>query len=313
MKVLDLEHTRNALPYASLIAALEEGFMSEYDAPLRHHHFLENKDEPDSVLLLMPAWQRDGFGGVKLVNVVPGNNHRSLAAISSSYVLFDRKTGQHLMIVDGGELTARRTAAASALAAKRLARPDSRTLLVVGAGRVARNVPAAFKAALPIERVMVFNRNFDKAAALVQDLQNDGFDAEAVSELEAGVKRADIISCATLSREPIVKGDWLKSGQHLDLIGSFTPEMRESDDDAVRRADVYIDTPHALVEGGDITIPMSAGVLKESQIKGVLSDMCRTGDRGRTCAEQITMFKSVGSAIEDLAAAKLAYATALSD
>ena len=119
MKILDQEQTRAALPYAELIDALDQGFCGAYEAPLRHHHYLENAEEEDDVLLLMPAWRAEGFGGIKLVNVVPGNSKRGRAALSSSYVLFDRETGAHLLLADGGELTARRTAAASALAARR--------------------------------------------------------------------------------------------------------------------------------------------------------------------------------------------------
>lgn len=307
MQVLDETQTRSALPFDKLIPALDAGFRSHYESPLRHHHFLANETEPDAVLLLMPAWLDREVGGVKLVNVVPGNAERGLAAISSSYVLFDRETGRHLLIVDGGELTARRTAAASALAAKRIARPDSKTLLVVGTGRVGRNIPYAYRAVLGIERVLLFNRTADKARDFAPILEDDGFEVEVVENLEQGARKADVVSCSTLSKEPIIRGEWLSAGQHLDLIGSFTPDRREADDEAIRRADVFIDTDHAMVESGDIATPLKGGVLREEDIVGTLLDLCRRDETGRRRADQITLFKSVGSAIEDLAAARLAY------
>lgn len=307
MQVLDEIRTRNALPFDKLIPALDAGFRSHYESPLRHHHSLANETEADAILLLMPAWLDREVGGVKLVNVVPGNAQRGLAAISSSYVLFDRETGRHLLIVDGGELTARRTAAASALAARRIARPDSQTLLVVGTGRVGRNIPYAYRSALGIERILLFNRTAGNARAFAPVLEADGFEVEIVETLEQGVRRADIVSCSTLSRQPIIRGEWLCAGQHLDLIGGFTPEMREADDDAIRRADVFIDTDHAMIESGDIATPLKTGVLRAEDIAGTLLDLCRRDQTVRRRAGQITLFKSVGSAIEDLAAAKLAY------
>jgi len=295
------------LPFARLIAAIEEGFRAECDVPLRHHHYLKNDTEEDAVLLLMPAWQARGYGGIKLVNVVPGNNARGRAAISASYVLFDRETGEHLLILDGGELTARRTAAASALAASKIARPDSRHLLLVGAGRICRNIPAAYRSVLPIDTVRVFNRNREKASALAADLRKEGIDADIAEDLEAACKSADIITCATLSREPVLRGTWLQPGQHVDLIGGFTPHMREADDEVMRRGTVFVDTDHAKVECGDIALPLKSGALREADIAGTLFDLCRKSAHRRTGPDEITVFKSVGSALEDLAAAILAY------
>jgi ornithine cyclodeaminase len=295
------------LPFARLIAAIEEGFRSECDVPLRHHHHMKNDTEEDAVLLLMPAWQARGYGGVKLVNVVPGNSARGRAAISASYVLFDRQTGEHLLILDGGELTARRTAAASALAARKVARPDSRHLLLVGAGRVGSNIPHAYRSVLPIDTVRVFNRDREKAAALAAGLRKDGIDADVAEDLEAACKSADIITCATLSQEPVLRGAWLRPGQHVDLIGSFTPHMREADDEVMRRGTVFLDTGHAKIESGDIALPLKSGALRETDIAGTLFDLCRNGAHERTGDDEITVFKSVGSAIEDLAAAILAY------
>lgn len=223
----------------------------------------------------------------------------------ASYLVFDVETGEHKAILDGAELTARRTAAQGALGARLLARPDSRHLLVVGAGRVAAELPAAFAAALPIERVTVWNQTPENAQELAGNLADQGWQASATNDLQAAVADADVISCATLAEEPLVMGDWLKPGQHLDLIGSFTPGMREADDEAIRRARVYIDCDGARTESGDIKIPLETGVIAEEDILGTFYDLCGGGAPVRD-AEDITLFKGVGNAVADLAAAGVA-------
>ncbi|WP_460275639.1 bifunctional Delta(1)-pyrroline-2-carboxylate/Delta(1)-piperideine-2-carboxylate reductase [Celeribacter sp. ULVN23_4] len=306
MKVLTAEETRKALPFDALLTALDDGFKTGAEVPLRHHHAMG-----EDMLLLMPAWQNlkgqsEGWGGVKIVNVHPGNGARGLPAVTSSYILFDRETGVHKLMLDGAELTARRTAAASALAAKRLARPDSRKLLIVGSGAVASNLAAAYRAVLPIEEITIWSRTAASAERLAEKLAADGLNAKAATDLEAATQEADIISCATLARDPILKGAWLKPGQHVDLIGSFTPEMREADDEVIRRATVYIDTEHAKVESGDIATPLKAGVMADSDIAGTLDALCRDDLMPRQSDDEITLFKGVGTAVEDLSAAILA-------
>jgi alanine dehydrogenase len=216
--------------------------------------------------------------------------------------------------MDGGEITARRTAAASALAADMLARPDAARLLLVGTGRVAKNAAEAFCAVRPIREIAVWGRNSAKAAELaVKAEQATGIPAHAVTDLEAAVHAADIISCATLSTEPLVRGEWLRLGVHLDLIGAFTPDMRETDDTALKRATLFVDTMEgAPKEAGELSIPLSQGVISRADIKADLFGLCRGDHPGRTRAEEITIFKSVGHAIEDLAAAECVAAKLLS-
>lgn len=310
MKILSLDETRAALPFDLLVAALDAGFCTDCTTPLRHHHLMKSPGGTDDVLLLMPAWRDQGWGGVKLVNIHPGNATRGLPAISSTYVLFERETGRHRLILDGGELTARRTAATSALAAKRLARADSRRLLVVGAGRVAANIPHAYRAVLPVEQVTVWNRTPANGQKLAETLRTQGINATFAPDLEDAVGRADLISCATLARKPVLEGAWLKPGQHVDLIGSFAPEMREADDEVVRRARIFLDTDHARIESGDIAIPLETGVIGEDGICGTLTDLCRDNAFPRQSAGEITLFKSVGTAVEDLSAAILALESA---
>ena len=307
MIVLDAARTAAALPFERLIPALREAFVTGAEVPLRHRHDLMQPDGTSAALLLMPAWRAGGFLGVKVVSVVPGNGARGLPAVSSSYLLCDGATGQHLALIDGGEITGRRTAAASALAASFLARDDAVSLLIVGSGHIAGLLAAAYQVVRPIERVRVWNIRPAGAERLAARLREEGFDAVAVTDLAAAVAEADIVSCATLARAPLIRGEWLRPGTHLDLIGGFTPAMREADDAAVRRARVYIDTDAALAEAGDLIDPIAHGVLRREDIAGSLFSLCRGEVAGRQTRDEITLFKSVGSAVEDLAAAGLAY------
>ena len=305
--VLDAARTRASLPFDRLIPALRHAFIAGATAPLRHRHDLPQPDGTTAALLLMPAWRADNLLGVKLVSVFPGNRARGLPAVSSSYLLCDATTGRHLAVIDGTEITGRRTVGASALAGSFLARPNAASLLVVGCGHIGGLLPAAWAAVRPIARVQVWNHRPAGAERLAARLRDEGFAATAAANLEAAVREADIVSCATLARAPLVRGAWLRPGTHLDLVGGFTPSMREADDEAVGRAHVFIDTEAALAEAGDLLDPLASGVLRREDIAGDLAGLCRELVPGRRSAEEITLFKSVGSALEDLAAAALAY------
>jgi len=305
MLTLSANETSAALPVLAVVDAMESLFLHGRSAPDRHHHTLEMSDEENATLLLMPAWDAE-IGCVKMVNVVPGNNARNLPAISGSVLVFDRKTGEHKAILDGGSLTARRTAAASALAARHLVRQDAKTLLIVGAGKVAAELAEAFIAVRPtIEEVLVWSPKLTSAQTLVKSLRSKSIAATASNDLETATRAADVISCATLAQKPLIAGEWLKPGQHLDLIGAFTPDMREADDEALRRGKIFVDTDFALVEAGELCIPIKSGVISRGDIKGDLYDICG-GKSGRTSPDEITIFKSVGNAVMDLAAATVA-------
>ncbi len=306
MKILDAAQTAAALPFARLIPALRDAFVAGAEAPLRHRHDIAQSDGTDAALLLMPAWRAGGFLGVKVVSVFPGNGTRGLPAVSASYLLCDGATGQHVALIDGAELTRRRTAAASALAGSFLARDDAASLLIVGSGHIGGLMASAYREVRPIERVLVWNVREAGASRLVARLRAEGWAAEVADDLGAAVSRADIVTCATLAREPLVRGEWLHPGTHLDLIGGFTPAMREADDEAVRRSRVFIDTDAALSESGDLLDPIAHGVLRREAIAGSLSSLCRGETQGRRDRAEITLFKSVGTALEDLAAAVLA-------
>lgn len=302
LEVFDARETAHRLPFETLIPALERGFAETGEAPRRHHHTFS---EEGATLLLMPYWRIGEQLGVKLVNVVPANAGRGLPTVQATYLLADAVTGRWLAIMDGGEITSRRTAAASALAASFLARPDSSRMALVGAGQVARMLPYAYRAVLPLASVSVWDIDGGRAAALVEALRQDGFDAVRAPDLRDAVRHADIVSCATLSREPLVAGSWLRPGTHVDLIGGFTADMREVDDDAVRLASVFVDTPEAF-EAGDLAGPMRKGWVDPAATP-TLGALCRKAVTGRRSAEQITLFKSVGDALEDFVSARLVY------
>ncbi|GGE97393.1 ornithine cyclodeaminase family protein [Stappia taiwanensis] len=312
MLQLDKDATRDALDWPPLIEALRTMFRDGCEMPVRHHHDFEVPGEADGTLLLMPAWVPGRYLGVKLATVVPGNGGRDLPAVMASYCLSDARTGQMLALVDGGELTARRTAAASALAADYLARADARHLVIVGTGRLSANLAAAHAAVRPLSRISVWGRDLEKAKAAAAEI-SEALDIYCVAapDLEAAVREADIVSAATLSETPLIHGDWLPDGCHVDLVGAFKPSMRESDDAAVARARVFVDTrAGAMKEGGDIVQALMSGTLHESDIQADLFDLCQNTAPGRQSDSEITLFKSVGAALEDLAGAILAYETA---
>ena len=310
-RVVDADTTSRHLDYGRLIEALDRGFAQGCTVPMRHHHTIAKDRQPDATLLLMPAWSNDAdelkYLGVKLVTVFPGNASKGLAGLTSTYVLYDGDTGQHLAMLDGNVITARRTVATSALAARYLSREDSRKLLVLGSGRVASLIPEAYRAVRPISDVSVWDINPESAARMVADLKNKGFSASLESDLEAGVRNADIVSAATLATSPLIHGEWLSLGTHVDLIGGFTPKMREADSEAVRRAAVYVDTPEALHEAGDLSQPIASALVPASHVRGTLAALARDEVKGRTNPQQITLFKAVGSGLADLVAAKLVF------
>ena len=308
MRIIDAAAVAASLAPARLVPALERLFRDGCTAPARHHHTVEVPGAPDATLLLMPAWRAGEYIGIKLVTVFPGNSERGLPAVSAGYLLMDARSGAALAMIDGGELTARRTAATSALAARYLARGDARTLLVVGTGRIARELARCHSAVRSaLERVLVWGRSPAHAADAVAELAAGGIRAAIANDLESAIATADIISSATLAVEPLIRGDWVRAGTHVDLVGGYTPAMREADDALIRKARVFADTRGgALTEAGDLVAPVRHGVLDAASVVD-LYGLCRGEHLGRRNASEITVFKSVGAALEDLAAAILVY------
>ncbi len=308
MLIIDEATVRRHLPWPSLIAAIREGFRQGAEMPLRQHYTIPVPGEPDATLLLMACWTIGGYIGVKIANIFPGNVARGHPAVAAGYLLMSGRSGEVLAYIEAGELTARRTAAASALAASTLAPRNASNLLVVGTGRLAPYLAQAHASVRPVRDIAVWGRTPQKAESLAARLRNDGLPARATTGLSDAVTAADIITCATLSTDPLIRGEWLSPGTHIDLVGGYTPKMREADDEAVRRARIFVDTRDgATREAGDITQPISAGMITEADIAGDLFDLAADAKSGRRAESEITLFKSVGAAIEDLAAAIAVY------
>ena len=291
--------------FKSLIDALHDGFTSKIETPMRHHHDYANPEVGvDSTLLLMPSWEAGKNLGVKIVTVSPENGRLDLPSIQGTYLLFNAIDGTIRSIIDGKALTVKRTAATSALAARFLSNPDSKSLLMIGTGALSPNLIEAHCAVRPINKVYVWGRSLEKAKAIQKQLDFLQVEIVPVTDLDAIIPLVDIISCATLSSDPIIKGALLRPGQHIDLVGAYKKDMREADDDVIVRGSVFIDTfQGGLKESGDIVIPLESGILQEEEICADLIMLCKNEHLGRTNKDQITVFKSVGHASEDLIAA----------
>lgn len=298
-----------ALPYPALIAALRKAFTAGMVAPQRQVHTVSQ--DPACTLLLMPAWQAGAHMGVKLVTVAPRD--QGLPSVHAIFVLFDTVSGAPLALLDGEELTARRTAAASALASAYASRADSRRLLMVGTGTLIPYLAAAHCAARDLTEVAVWGRSPEKAGLCAERIRAQaGWPAHVklsvANDLESACRQADIISCATTSSTPIVCGSWVGPGTHLDLVGGFKPSMREADDALMAKATVFVDTfAGAMKEAGDLTQPLANGNLRCQAIVADLAELAAGAHAGRSHAGEITVFKSVGTALEDLCAANLVW------
>ena len=311
MKVVTAADVDRLLDPSGLADALAEAFRSDIVVPMRHHHEVERPGD-EATLLLMPAWTgksvSPAYVGTKIVSIYRGNAARGLPSVMGSYLLNDGATGAPLAVMDGSRLTVWRTAAASALAARALARRDASRMVMVGAGALAPFLIRAHAAERRLTDIALWNHRPERAREMARDLAAQGLPVRAAESLEAAVREADIVSCATLSVEPLVRGEWLKPGAHVDCVGAFKPTMRETDDACIRRASLFCDTrAGALKEGGDLAIPVASGLIKPADVRADLFDLARGVHSGRTSEDEITLFKSVGTAIEDLAAAILVW------
>ena len=259
---------------------------------------------PQGTYLTMPCADKENWFGVKQVSVIPDNPTRNKPSVQAWYTLFD-PSGTPALACDATLLTRFRTSAVSAIAAKYLAPKDAHTLLVIGTGSLAPWMAEAHAQVRDYERILVWGRDLDKARITSEKINSRlGERAEVVKSLEAAAKEADVITLATTARKPILKGAWLRGSQHLDLVGAFIPEMAEVDADAVKNADVFVDDLDACtVEAGDLIQAQAQGWSFE-QAYGDLGEVV-TEKSGRQTPHRITLFKSVGLALEDLVVAKL--------
>ncbi len=284
---------------AELISAISQAFAEPFESPDRMHCDLPGPD--DAKLLIMPAWQGRSAIGVKVATVMPENSRRGLPTIDGVYILMDGETGSPAAILEARALTALRTAAISALASMHMSRKDASTLLVVGTGVLAPHLARAHAAVRDYKTVLVWGRDYDKAAKVAHALGDMGCNVSAVHDLGTATASADVVSCATLSDEPLIKADWVKPGTHLDLVGSFTPQMQEADPKLFRDARLVIDTATALKESGDLIEPAKCGWIAEPVAE--LAELVRGTAPGRVRQEDVTIFKSVGTGLSDIAAA----------
>jgi len=302
IQFIDTAQIQQHISFAGLIDHLRAAHRApapEVERLLMQHR---TADGVDQAVLVWPAWQHGSSLGVKVVTMFPANT--AVPAVQGVYVLFDGMTGSPQAVIDGTELTYWKTAADSALGADMLARPDARNLLMVGAGALAPHLIRAYQAIRPgLERVVVWNRSPDKASRVAGSVR--GTPASAAADLQTAVRDADIVCCATSSHAPLVLGAWLRPGTHLDLIGGYTPDMREADDTAVRRARVFVDSRWFTVEhAGDLTQPIASGAITSADIQGDLFELCGGQVQGRTDPQEITLFKSGGGAHLDLMTAQ---------
>lgn len=302
------KQVRELLPWTDLIAAIEQ-ILAEpgATAPERTVHTVPDADGNDAALLLKPGWVAGDVIAIKAVTFFPNNGSLDLPTVNAGVLLFNGANGTLLGACDGNELTTRRTAAASAVAAKRLARPDAKTLLVVGTGALSPMTAQAHCAVRDYDVVEIWGRDVDKARRVANSLVAQNTPARVAEDLDSAVASADVITCVTGAKSPLVKGALLKPGAHVDLIGAFTPEMRESDDDVVRRATVFADTRTDGILAGDLAQPIAAGLITPDDIAADLAELANGVHPGRTSDEQITMFKSAGFALEDVAAARVVF------
>jgi ornithine cyclodeaminase/alanine dehydrogenase-like protein (mu-crystallin family) len=253
--------------------------------------------------VIRSAVDRGRYMASKMFTSFPSNLARGkLPAVQAVCVLFDGNNGKPLAVMDGTEITHWRTAADSALGAKYLAPPNPETLLVVGAGEMAAWLVRAHRTVRPsLSRVVVWNRTLERAHHLAAKLQQEGIAATTAGDLDAAVREADVITTCTRSHEPLIRGKNMRRGVHLDLVGGYTPQTREADDDAARLARVFVDRREAAFHGvGDILQPIASGAIKEADVLGDLYDLAVGTIEGRLHAEDITFFKNAGGGHLDL-------------
>ncbi len=306
MKVYDRENVASSLQYEILIEALRKAFSSKITAPERVQHTIKNKNGSDATLLLMPAWKIGEHIGIKIVSVFPENTTNNMNAVHANYFLMNANDGKPVAVMDGTELTLRRTACASALAADYLVNKNVDTLLMIGTGNLAPHMIKAHCVVRNYSRILIWGRNEEKAERLALSLNIKDKEILAKNDLKEALNVADVISCATLTQKPLIMGDWIKPGQHLDLVGAFTPDMAEADSKAIAKSKVVVDTYEgALSESGELINALKEGRIKKKHILSDLRELVLEEKDIRTDSNDITLFKSVGTALEDLAAAEL--------
>ena len=301
MQMFDAETVHRLLPYEELIPALRK--MHEGEMPRGDGVYTNDPAGTGNMFVTLPGWLGGQLIVVKMVGVFPANRDRNppIGSVLGAVAAFDAETGAPVLVADGEAMTYRKTAAISGLGTALLAPPEPRELLIVGAGGLGPHVARAHLAARPsLTRVRIWNRTPFRAEALAKALNAEDIAAEAVEDLDAAVAEADVISCVTMSRKPLVKGELLKQGAHVDLVGAYLPDMREADDDTMQRGMVYTCCDRGRDEVGELTLPVANGALRWEDIRGDAFGIVQGRDEGRASEEEITVYKNIGGAHQDV-------------
>jgi ornithine cyclodeaminase len=306
MQFFDQAAVAQALPYPALIEALAAGLQQPIESPARSV-YTPNGD--NSAVLIMPAWKPQDIMGVKLVSIWPGNSAKGKSAVSAVYVLISCEDGNPVAVLDGTELTLRRTAAAAALAARILARKNSQTLAILGTGSLSAPMAVAHASVMDFKTILVWGRDGKKAQAVVDSLALQGISAHASSDLQATLAQADVVAAASTATEPFIRSDWVQPGTHLGLIGAFTPSMAEAEPALMQRAQVFADSREAILQkGGEVLQAIQQGLIAASAIQAELAEIAAQPQKAwRSSDDAITVFKSVGFASLDLIAAEMVF------
>lgn len=308
MKFIDGDEVHERLDYPSLVAALEAHHHRDIDIVRSEVLEQPTPDGGTSHYLVLPSWQTGRAIGTKLVTVFPQNEHNGsgLPTVQALVLLFDGTNGKPMACIDGTALTLRKTAGDSALGTKFLANPAPERMLMVGAGALGPHMIMAHQALRPsIKHVSIWNRTASRAEALAANLAIDGVTIEATSDLEGAARSADLISCATMAIDPLIKGDWLKPGAHLDLVGSYQTDMHECDMTAMARGAVFTDSPwSAIRDCGEITTALAEGVITLDDILADNFTLARGEHPGRTSKDEITIYVNGGGGHLDLMVAQ---------
>lgn len=309
MKIISAEEVHAALSYPALVDTLQDAYAQPFNMPPRQVFLLDEQPDNHDAFAVLPSWN-DELIAVKSFTYFPDNPRPDYASLYSKIMLFDRKHGEPLALVDGTSVTFWRTAGISGLASRLLSREDSKTLLLLGAGNLAPYIIKAQLSVRPIERVMVWGRTPSKAQQIVDALSAEVIDVsfETAHDLQVACGDADIIVSATGSHEPLVLGDWVTPGTHTDFIGNHHATKRECDTALVVNSKVYADSyVNCFKEAGEVLVPIDEGAVTKDHVVGELTEMCSGKAALRESDDEITLFKSIGMAMSDLVGAGCAY------
>jgi 1-pyrroline-2-carboxylate reductase [NAD(P)H] len=307
MHVIEASEVHRTMNFKELIPAIEETFAGTHGMPQRNVFSLEEDSDHSDGFAVLPAWNSKAIG-VKAFTHFPENGPKGLDRLYSKILMFKRETGEPLALVDGSSVTYWRTAAVSALGSQYLSRKNASRLLVCGTGNLASYMALAHATVRPITQIDIWGRSTDKAEKVAKQIgkQRPDITVVAVTDLESAAGQADIISCATGAGEPLILGEWVKPGTHTDFVGNHSPNRRECDTALITKASVFVDSRvNVLSEAGELLMPIEEGVFDKNDVKAELLELARGQHKGRQKEEEITVFKTVGTALSDLAAACL--------